>query len=119
MAAWEMPPPRRRLAVGRPRAGRRISASSRSTRCWCGFLFPTAALGAALYAAGHGIGLFHSLELAAFDCGRGGFLILDLVIYAQHVVFHHVPWLWRLHRMHYADLDIDVSTGLRFHPFET
>jgi len=47
-----------------------------------------------------------------------GFLVLDLVIYVQHMVFHHVPWLWRLHRMHHADLDIDVSTGLRFHPFE-
>jgi sterol desaturase/sphingolipid hydroxylase (fatty acid hydroxylase superfamily) len=43
---------------------------------------------------------------------------LDLAIYAQHVVFHKVPWLWRLHRMHHADLDIDVSTGLRFHPIE-
>jgi sterol desaturase/sphingolipid hydroxylase (fatty acid hydroxylase superfamily) len=40
------------------------------------------------------------------------------VIYAQHYVFHHVPVLWRLHRMHHADLDIDVTTGLRFHPFE-
>src|SRR5262249_13599580 len=47
-----------------------------------------------------------------------GFLLLDLVIYAQHVVFHKVPLLWRLHRMHHADLDIDVTTGVRFHPFE-
>ena len=45
-------------------------------------------------------------------------IALDLVIYAQHVVFHHVPWLWRLHRMHHADLDIDVTTGVRFHPLE-
>jgi sterol desaturase/sphingolipid hydroxylase (fatty acid hydroxylase superfamily) len=44
--------------------------------------------------------------------------VLDLAIYAQHVVFHKVPWLWRLHRMHHADVDIDVSTGLRFHPIE-
>jgi sterol desaturase/sphingolipid hydroxylase (fatty acid hydroxylase superfamily) len=47
-----------------------------------------------------------------------GFVALDLVIYGQHVVFHKVPVLWRLHRMHHADLDIDVTTGLRFHPFE-
>ncbi len=40
------------------------------------------------------------------------------MIYGQHVVFHHVPWLWRLHRMHHADLDIDVTTGVRFHPVE-
>jgi sterol desaturase/sphingolipid hydroxylase (fatty acid hydroxylase superfamily) len=45
-------------------------------------------------------------------------IALDLVIYAQHVVFHHVPVLWRLHRMHHADLDIDVTTGVRFHPLE-
>ena len=47
-----------------------------------------------------------------------GVIALDLVIYTQHVVFHHVPVLWRLHRMHHADLDIDVSTGVRFHPLE-
>ena len=47
-----------------------------------------------------------------------GFLALDLVIYLQHVVFHKVPLLWRLHRMHHADLDIDVTTGVRFHPIE-
>ena len=45
-------------------------------------------------------------------------IALDLMIYTQHVVFHHVPLLWRLHRMHHADLDIDVTTGLRFHPLE-
>ena len=50
--------------------------------------------------------------------GLLGFLALDLAIYAQHVAFHKVPWLWRLHRMHHADLDIDVTTGLRFHPIE-
>jgi sterol desaturase/sphingolipid hydroxylase (fatty acid hydroxylase superfamily) len=45
-------------------------------------------------------------------------ILLDLAIYFQHVLFHAVPLLWRLHRMHHADLDVDVSTGLRFHPFE-
>ena len=50
--------------------------------------------------------------------GLIGFLALDLAIYAQHVAFHKFPMLWRLHRMHHADLDIDVSTGLRFHPIE-
>lgn len=47
-----------------------------------------------------------------------GVIALDLVIYAPHVVFHHVSWLWRFHRMHHADLDIDVTTGVRFHPVE-
>ena len=45
-------------------------------------------------------------------------MLLDLAIYLQHVLFHAVPVLWRLHRMHHADLDIDVTTGLRFHPVE-
>ena len=45
-------------------------------------------------------------------------MVLDLVIYAQHVVFHHVPLLWRIHRVHHADRDIDASTALRFHPVE-
>ena len=45
-------------------------------------------------------------------------LLLDLTIYGQHVVFHAVPLLWRLHRMHHADLEFDVTTGLRFHPGE-
>jgi sterol desaturase/sphingolipid hydroxylase (fatty acid hydroxylase superfamily) len=45
-------------------------------------------------------------------------LLLDLAIWAQHRAFHHVPALWRLHRMHHADLDFDVTTGLRFHPVE-
>ena len=45
-------------------------------------------------------------------------VVLDLAIYLQHVLFHAVPSLWRLHRMHHADLEFDVSTGLRFHPIE-
>ena len=47
-----------------------------------------------------------------------GVIALDLAIYLQHVVFHFVPPLWRLHRMHHADVDIDVTTGVRFHPIE-
>jgi sterol desaturase/sphingolipid hydroxylase (fatty acid hydroxylase superfamily) len=79
---------------------------------------PTAAVGAALFAAGRGWGLLHQAGLRLSLAALIGFVVLDLVIYAQHVVFHKVPMLWRLHRMHHADLDIDVTTGLRFHPFE-
>jgi sterol desaturase/sphingolipid hydroxylase (fatty acid hydroxylase superfamily) len=81
-------------------------------------LIPTAVVGAALYAAGAGIGLFHELDLRPSLAFLPGFLALDFAIWAQHVAFHKVPLLWRLHRMHHADLDIDVTTGLRFHPFE-
>jgi sterol desaturase/sphingolipid hydroxylase (fatty acid hydroxylase superfamily) len=79
---------------------------------------PTAAVGVALIATARGFGLFHMLGWPAWLAGIAGFVVLDLVIYGQHVVFHHVPWLWRLHRMHHADLDIDVTTGVRFHPLE-
>ena len=118
MAAWEVLAPRRALAAGRrsrwPSNLGIVVVDALTVR----LVVPAAALGASLYAAGHGIGLFHVLDLRLSVAAVLGFLILDLVIYAQHFVFHHVPWLWRLHRMHHADLDIDVTTGLRFHPFE-
>jgi sterol desaturase/sphingolipid hydroxylase (fatty acid hydroxylase superfamily) len=118
MAAWEVLAPRRPLSAGRwlrwPSNFGIVVVDALLVR----LILPGAVLGAAVYAAGHGLGLFHQLNLRLSVAFLLGFLILDLVIYAQHVVFHHVPWLWRLHRMHHADLDIDVSTGLRFHPFE-
>ena len=82
-------------------------------------LFPTAAVGLALVAEVNGWGLLNLVAvpdwLAILDCRSS---LLDLIIYAQHVLFHAVPLLWRLHRMHHADLDIDVTTGIRFHPVE-
>ena len=117
-ALWELLAPRRQLSIGR---GRRwpgklgiLVADVLTVRV----LVPTAAVGASLYAAGNGIGLIHYLNLRLSVAALIGFLALDLVIYAQHVVFHKVPLLWRLHRMHHADLDIDVTTGVRFHPLE-
>ena len=118
MAGWEVLAPRRMLSAGRaarwPSNLGIVVVDALVVR----LVVPAAAVGASLYAAGHGIGLFHYLNLRLSVAALLGFFILDLVIYAQHVVFHHVPWLWRLHRMHHADLDIDVTTGFRFHPFE-
>lgn len=76
------------------------------------------ALAAALYAQANGFGLFHWLGLPLWLNGLLGFLLLDLAIYAQHVVTHRVPLLWRLHQVHHADEDVDLTTGLRFHPVE-
>jgi sterol desaturase/sphingolipid hydroxylase (fatty acid hydroxylase superfamily) len=118
MAFWEIVAPRRPLSAGRLRRWPGNIGIVVVDALLVRLLIPTAVLGAALYAAGHGIGLFHHLNLRLSIAATLGFLILDLAIYGQHVVFHHVPWLWRLHRMHHADLDIDVSTGLRFHPIE-
>lgn len=81
-------------------------------------LFPTAAVGATLTAEARGIGLLPALGLPAPLAVAIAVVLLDLAIYLQHVLFHAVPALWRLHRMHHADLDFDVTTGLRFHPVE-
>ncbi|MCH8036717.1 MAG: sterol desaturase family protein, partial [Proteobacteria bacterium] len=81
-------------------------------------LFPAAAVGMAALAQERGWGLFNNLELPAALAIVVSAIALDLLIYLQHVMFHAVPALWRLHRMHHADLDIDVTTGARFHPIE-
>jgi sterol desaturase/sphingolipid hydroxylase (fatty acid hydroxylase superfamily) len=81
-------------------------------------IFPTAAVGIALLAKGKGWGLFNVVAVPDWIAVVSAIIMLDLVIYAQHVLFHANPLLWRLHRMHHADLDIDVTTGVRFHPIE-
>ncbi|MDW7748257.1 sterol desaturase family protein [Halomonas sp.] len=80
--------------------------------------FPLAALGAALVAAEQGWGLFNLVAVPGWLAIVASVVALDLAIYFQHRLFHAVPWLWRLHRMHHADLEFDVTTGLRFHPLE-
>ena len=80
--------------------------------------FPILAVGLALIAQDRGWGLFNIIEAPAWVAVLGSIVVLDLVIYLQHVIFHAVPALWRLHRMHHADLEFDVTTGLRFHPVE-
>ncbi|MCK5793537.1 MAG: sterol desaturase family protein [Anaerolineales bacterium] len=79
---------------------------------------PIAATGVAAVAAAKGWGLFNYLELSLWLTIPISILILDLVIYLQHLMFHAVPILWRLHMVHHADLDLDVTSGLRFHPLE-
>jgi sterol desaturase/sphingolipid hydroxylase (fatty acid hydroxylase superfamily) len=82
-------------------------------------LLPTTAVGVALLAEERGWGLLHAAEpLPAWLMVVTGVVVLDFAIYLQHVMFHAVPLLWRLHRMHHADLDVDVTTGARFHPIE-
>jgi sterol desaturase/sphingolipid hydroxylase (fatty acid hydroxylase superfamily) len=80
--------------------------------------FPLLAVGLAALAARQGWGLLNRGTLPAWLAFGLAVLALDLTIYLQHVMFHAVPALWRLHRMHHTDLDFDVTTGLRFHPIE-
>jgi sterol desaturase/sphingolipid hydroxylase (fatty acid hydroxylase superfamily) len=118
MALWELWAPRRKLSIGRGRRWPNNLAIVVIDTVLMRLLIPTAAVGVALIASGYGFGLFNLTSWPLTVEALLGFLILDLVIWGQHVMFHRVPWLWRLHRMHHADLDIDVSTGLRFHPIE-
>ncbi|UTW13917.1 sterol desaturase family protein [Marinobacterium rhizophilum] len=77
-----------------------------------------AALGMALYAQAQGWGLFNVQSLPVWLTAVAGFLLLDLAIYLQHRLFHVVPLFWRLHLVHHTDLDLDLSSGFRFHPLE-
>jgi sterol desaturase/sphingolipid hydroxylase (fatty acid hydroxylase superfamily) len=82
-------------------------------------LLPVTAVGMAIVAEEHGWGLSHAFgPLPTWLVIAVTVVLLDLAIYLQHVLFHAVPILWRLHRMHHADLDVDVTTGARFHPIE-
>jgi sterol desaturase/sphingolipid hydroxylase (fatty acid hydroxylase superfamily) len=118
LALWEWFAPRRALTVGRaPRWPGNLGILAVDIVA-VRLLVPTAAVGVALIASDRGWGLFNLVGLPAWATILIGVIALDLVIYTQHVVFHYVPALWRLHRMHHADIDIDVTTGVRFHPLE-
>lgn len=118
MALWELLAPRRRQAIRRrgrwPSNLGIVVLDTLLVR----LLFPVAAVGVALLAETRGFGLLHVLEVPAWLGFVVSVLLLDLTIYFQHVLFHAVPALWRVHRMHHADLEFDVTTGARFHPLE-
>jgi sterol desaturase/sphingolipid hydroxylase (fatty acid hydroxylase superfamily) len=82
------------------------------------FGFPILAVAFAGLAQAQGWGVFNQVAAPYWLAVVGSFLALDFIIYAQHRLFHAVPMLWRLHRVHHADIDIDASTGVRFHPIE-
>ncbi len=118
MALWEMTAPRRALVAPK---GRRwgvnwgiVVLDTLIVR----LLFPVVAAGAALDAAANGWGLFNWLGWPPLVEIVLAIVILDCLIYWQHVLSHRIPVLWRLHRVHHSDRDIDVSTAIRFHPGE-
>jgi sterol desaturase/sphingolipid hydroxylase (fatty acid hydroxylase superfamily) len=118
LAVWEIAAPRRKLLM--PKSTRWLAnlgiliVNTIAVRA----IAPAAAVGIALFAEQRGIGLLHGLDLPLPVEILLAVLALDLAIYLQHVMFHAVPLLWRLHRVHHADLDFDVTTGTRFHPIE-
>ena len=118
MAIWELLAPRRALTVSKTvRWASNLGLVALNT-VLLRLVFPTAAVGAALLAEQRGWGLLHQVELPYWLAVAGAVVALDLAIYLQHVMFHAVPALWRLHRVHHADLDFDLTTGARFHPIE-
>ncbi len=118
MALWEVLAPRRRLTVGWPlRWASNLGLVVLNTLA-VRLLIPLGVIGLALVAQERGWGLFHNVTLPAWLVVTLSVVALDLVIYLQHVLFHAVPFLWRLHLVHHADLDLDTTTGIRFHTIE-
>ncbi|MBA3666727.1 MAG: sterol desaturase family protein [Sphingomonas sp.] len=118
LMAWELLAPRRQLTVGRWRRWPGNAGVVAIDTLLVRILFPTAAVGLALIADAKGWGLLNLVKVPDWLAILTTIILLDLIIYAQHLLFHAAPLLWRLHRMHHADLDIDVTTGVRFHPVE-
>jgi sterol desaturase/sphingolipid hydroxylase (fatty acid hydroxylase superfamily) len=118
MAVWELAAPRRPQRIARrTRWPANLGVLAIDTLV-VRLIFPTAAFGFALVAQSRGWGLLARLDSPEWLEMALTVLVLDIAIYAQHVLFHRVPLLWRLHRMHHADLEFDVTTGVRFHPLE-
>ncbi len=118
IASWEAVIPRRaRALTRRMRWSANLGLVAINTLL-LRLLFPAAVVGMALFAQAHGWGVFNVFEAPGWLAVLVCVIVLDFFIWLQHVMFHAIPALWRLHRVHHADLDFDVTTGLRFHPFE-
>ena len=118
MAAWEIAAPRRALAQSKAvRWYANLGIVALNTVI-ARIVFPLAPVAVAIVAAERGWGVFNIADVPPGLAIVASVVILDFAIYLQHVMVHAVPVLWRLHRMHHADLDFDVTTGARFHPVE-
>ncbi|HJM91096.1 MAG: sterol desaturase family protein [Alphaproteobacteria bacterium] len=118
MALWELAAPRRILTQNKPyRWFGNLGIVVLNTALGR-LLFPILAVGAAYWAEQNFWGLFNWLALPGWLEVAVAAALLDLTVYWQHRLFHKIPLLWRLHRMHHADPDFDVTTALRFHPLK-
>ena len=118
VALWEWLSPKRPLTVSK--AGRWLSNIGIVVlnTVILRLLFPAAAVGVAAFAAQQGWGILNYFHLSMLAAILISVIAMDFIIYLQHVLVHAVPALWRLHRVHHADLDFDVTTGARFHTLE-
>ena len=115
---WEVVAPRRALTVSKAlRWGSNLGLVVLNTLL-LRLVFPLAAAGIAAFGVANGWGLLNHFQVPFWIAVPVAVIAMDLVIWLQHVMVHAVPALWRLHRVHHADLDYDVTTGTRFHPLE-
>jgi sterol desaturase/sphingolipid hydroxylase (fatty acid hydroxylase superfamily) len=118
MGLWESLAPRRQLLVSRwLRWANNLGLVVFNT-LMVRLVFPATAVGVAALATEYKWGVLNLVELQPGLAILLSVVLLDLAIWLQHVMFHAIPLLWRLHRVHHADPDFDVTTGLRFHPLE-
>ncbi len=118
MALWEVLAPRRALTVSKPVRWLNNLGIVFLNSFILRLIFPAAAVGMAAFAGAQGWGVFNYFAVPLWLAVVASVVVLDFIIYLQHVMVHAVPALWRLHRVHHADLDFDVTTGARFHPLE-
>jgi sterol desaturase/sphingolipid hydroxylase (fatty acid hydroxylase superfamily) len=118
MALWEIASPRRGLTTSKSKRWFGNIGIVVLNTILLRAIFSTAAVATAWEARERGLGLLNQIEVPFWVAVTLSFVVLDFVIYLQHVMFHAVPALWRLHMVHHADLDYDVTTGARFHPLE-
>jgi len=119
IAIFELVAPRRPLSLSRQSRWPSNLAIVLLNTLFVRALLPVTAVSMAMWVEERGWGLFHAAgPLPSWLVVPATVVLLDLAIYLQHILFHAVPILWRLHRMHHADLDVDVTTGARFHPVE-
>ena len=118
MAVWEFIAPRRALTVSKALRWANNLGLVFFNSFLLRLVLPTAAVGVAAFATEQGWGLFNFYHVPLWLAVIASVVIMDFIIWLQHVMVHAVPLLWRLHRMHHADLDYDFTTGARFHPLE-
>lgn len=118
MAVWEVVAPRRVLNISKISRWYNNITITFLNSVVLRLFFPVTALGVALIAKERGWGILNMFEIGDWTAGIIAIAALDLVIYLQHRLFHSVQALWRIHMVHHTDIDIDVTTGTRFHPFE-
>ncbi|MTH95959.1 sterol desaturase family protein [Roseibium sp. RKSG952] len=118
MACLEVLLPRRELSTARPRRWSTNWAFLILDAVLVRLIFPIGGVGLAYLAVSEGWGVFSVFELPGWLAGLIAFLVLDFAVWFQHWATHKVPFLWRFHKVHHVDGDVDVTTALRFHPVE-